>query len=251
MIKAVIIEDEHLAAKRLSRLLHKLEPEIEILKIIDSVKNAVEWLGKNEPDLIFLDIHLADGNSFSIFDQVEVKAPIIFSTAYDQYAIKAFKLNSIDYLLKPIDKDELKQSLEKFKSVRNAAPKIDFEALMASMQEPKTTYQKRFMITSGEKIKSITIDEVAYFYGQQKFVFLITQDNRRHIIDYTLGKLENLLDPEKFYRINRQFIISFEAISNMVAYSKSRVKVDLEPTSDIEAIVSIEKTKRFKEWLNR
>jgi len=257
MNKALIIEDEPLAARRLSRMLQELQPDMEILDILDSVKSAVNWLRLKEADLIFLDIHLADGNSFAIFEEVDVKTPIIFVTAYDEYAIKAFKLNSIDYLLKPIEKEDLQFSLTKFNEQNkqpNPTPILDIAALVEAMQQPTSpsdTYQKRFLVTSGEKIKSIPIDEVAYFFGQQKYVFLITHDNRRHIINYTLGQLEGLLDPESFFRINRQFIVGFSAISQMFSYSKSRIRVELAPTSDIEAIVSIEKTPRFKSWLNR
>ncbi|MEL6134573.1 MAG: LytTR family DNA-binding domain-containing protein [Bacteroidota bacterium] len=254
MIRALIIEDEPLAAKRLARMIHEIDPEVEILDILDAVSSAVQWLKLKETDLIFLDIHLADGNSFSIFEQIEIETPIIFTTAYDEYAIQAFKLNSIDYLLKPIEKSELAQSLQKFKSSQPAAASMDMQALWQAIQEQQAappSFQKRFMVSSGDKIKSIPVEEIAYFFGQQKYVFLITHDGRRHIVNYTLGQLESLLDPHDFFRINRQFILRFEAIENMFAYSKSRIKVELKPASDIEAIVSIEKTPRFKSWLNR
>lgn len=251
MLRLLLIEDEPLAAKRLARMIQELVPQAEILDILDSVKGSIHWLNHHQADLIFLDIHLADGNSFAIFDEVEVKTPIIFTTAYDEYAIRAFKLNSVDYLLKPIEKEELQHALSKYQSQQAQSP-IDLQALITSLQTPQPIgYQKRFMVTIGEKIKSIPIEEVAYFFGQQKYVFLITHDNRRHIINYTLGQLEALVDPEKFFRINRQFIIGYDAIENMYAYSKSRIKIDLSPTADIEAIVSIEKSPRFKEWLNR
>ncbi|MDX2247249.1 MAG: LytTR family DNA-binding domain-containing protein [Bacteroidia bacterium] len=251
MLKVLIIEDEHLAARRLIRLLKDIEPDVQILATLDSVKSSVEWLEGNQADLIFLDIHLADGNSFSIFDQIPVNTPIIFSTAYDQYAIRAFKVNSVDYLLKPIEKEELAQSLKKFHQARPTEPKVDITALAQALLGKKTAeYQKRFMVMTGDKIKSVPVEDVAYFFGQQKYVFLITRDNRRHIIDTTLSVLEESLDPTRFYRINRQFIIGFDSIVNMVAYSKSRVKVELNPPSDIEAIVSIEKSKSFKDWLN-
>jgi DNA-binding LytR/AlgR family response regulator len=251
MLNILIVEDEHLAASRLQRLLKKIDPEIHVLDTLDTVKEAVAWLSENEADLIFLDIHLADGNSFSIFEEVEVETPIIFSTAYDQYAIRAFKLNSVDYLLKPIDKEELAQALTKFKAQQGQTTGIDVQALARAMQGQQSNYQKRFIVTSGEKIRSVKIEEVAYFFVQQKYVFLITHDNRRHIIDYTLTNLEDILDPEQFFRINRQFIIGFDAIKNMVSYSKSRIKIDLNPPEEMDAIVSIDKAKRFKEWLNR
>lgn len=250
----LIIEDEPLAAKRLIRLLGDVAPDFGILDTLDSVSSAVAYLETHKPDLIFLDIHLADGNSFSIFEQVEVKVPIIFVTAYDQYAIKAFKLNSIDYLLKPIEVEELEHAVGKFREAvaSPAAPEVDYEALLEAIKpRARQDFQKRFMVNSADKIRSIPVEDVAYFFGQQKFVFLITHDNRRFIVDFTLGKLETLLDPDHFFRINRQFIIGFKAINQMVAYSKSRVKIDLDPTSDIDAIVSIEKTRHFKTWLNR
>ena len=251
MLNVLIIEDEPLAAKRLIRLLNQVESEVNVLDTLDTISSAVKWLSQEEADLIFLDIHLADGNSFNIFDQVEVKTPIIFSTAYDQYAIRAFQVNSVDYLLKPIETEDLERSLKKFKSSFQQEEKVDYASIARAIEEKKQEYQKRFMVTTGEKIKSIPVSEVAYFFGQQKYVFLITHDNRRYIIDYTLGKLEALLDPEQFFRINRQFIIGFDSISSMFSYSKSRVKIELEPASDIEAIVSIEKSRDFKDWLNR
>ena len=254
MLNVLIIEDEPPAARRLGRLLQQLEPQAQIMEILDAVSSAVRWLEAHEADLIFADIHLADGNSFSIFEQVQVRTPIIFTTAYDQYAVRAFKLNSVDYLLKPVERDELAQAMAKFRERQPQTPAgLDVQALMQAIetQRQRPAFQRRFMVTSGEKIKSIPIEEVAYFFGQQKYVFLITHDGRQHIVDYTLTQLEDLLDPEQFFRINRQFIIGYEAIGQMYAYSKSRVKIDLTPPSDMEAIVSIEKAPRFKEWLNR
>jgi DNA-binding LytR/AlgR family response regulator len=251
MLRILIVEDEPLAAQRLIRLIKEIDDQVEILETLDTVKSATEYLRTHVPDLIFMDIHLADGNSFSIFEQVEVKAPIIFATAYDQYAIRAFKLNSVDYLLKPIEKEELAHSLQKYKDARPEPVSFDLKTIMETLQGKQPEYQRRFMVTSGEKIKSVPVEEIAYFFGQQKYVFLITRDNRRHIVDCTLSQLEEMLDPDRFFRINRQFIIHFDAIQHMVAYSNSRVKVDLNPTPDMEAIVSIEKSRHFKEWLNR
>ena len=253
-LKILIIEDEDLAARRLIRLIKELEDEVEVLDVLDSVKSSVAWLQENshKVDLIFHDIHLADGNSFSIFEEVQIDVPIIFSTAYDQYAIQAFKVNSIDYLLKPVEKDELAQSLAKFRQAQLHVPMSQMIQMAEALRTSKTdSYQQRFLVTAGEKIKSIPIEDIAYFFGQQKYVFLITKDNRRHIVDYTLGKLEDLLDPKDFFRINRQFIIHFPAIEVMHAYSKSRIKVGLSPEPEMEAIVSIDKSRKFKEWLNR
>ena len=250
-MKVLIVEDEPLAAKRLKRLLKEVVPQAEIMAVLDTLSETIPWLQQHRPDLIFLDIHLADGNSFSIFEQVEVSSPIIFATAYDQYAIRAFKHNSIDYLLKPIEKEDLELSIQKFEQVSTKDQSIDIQSLIKSINQPKPTYQKRFIITIGEKIKSVPIKDIAYFFGQKKFVFLITQDNRRHIVDYTLTQLEDLLDPEHFFRINRQFIVHFPAIKQMYAYSKSRIKIDLSPTPDMEAIVSIDRSRDFKAWLNQ
>ena len=252
MLKVLIIEDEPLAARRLQHFLKEIDPTIEILDVIDSVSASVEWLKAQEADLLFLDIHLADGESFSIFEQVEVKCPIIFATAYDQYAIRAFKVNSIDYLLKPIEKEELEASLNKYRSQKvPPSSEWDIKSLLQSLQPQSQQFQQRFMVSSGEKIKSIKVEDVAYFFGQKKYVFLTTRDNRKHIISYTLGTLETLLDPNHFFRINRQFIISFDAIQHMYPYSKSRIRIDLDPKPEMEAIVSIDKARHFKNWLDR
>ncbi|MDX1907648.1 MAG: LytTR family DNA-binding domain-containing protein [Bacteroidia bacterium] len=249
----LIIEDEPLAARRLMRLIRDIVPDIHLAEPLDTVSGAVAWLQTHTADLLFMDIHLADGACFSIFEQVEVKTPVIFTTAYDQYALRAFKHNSVDYLLKPIEAEELAAALTKYHTLRQAPPQPDLRQLLASLQAPPPppTYQKRFMVTAGDKIKSVPVEEVAYFYGQQKYVFLITRDNRRHLVDYTLSELETLLHPDDFFRINRQFILGFSSITGMTVWTKNRIKADLSPHPDEEAIVSIEKTRSFKEWLNR
>lgn len=250
-MKVLIIEDEPLAAKRLIRLLKEVEADAEILDTIDTVSSAIKWLDRQSADLIFMDIHLADGISFSIFEQIEIRTPIIFSTAYDKYAIEAFRVNSIDYLLKPIEKSELVRALSKYHQTKSFIQPDDIKILLENIYPPQNTYKQRFIVTSGEKIKSINVSNIAYFFGQQKYVFLVTKDDRRHIIDYTLTKLEEILDSDQFFRINRQFIISFNAIQNMYTYSKSRIKIELLPVPEMEAIVSIDKSRKFKEWLNR
>lgn len=251
MTKVLIIEDEPLAAKRLKKLLLEIRPDVEILDVLDSIAESVPWLQENEADLIFLDIHLADGNSFQLLEQVEIDTPIIFATAYDQYAIQAFKHNSIDYLLKPIEQEDLVKSLEKFEKSQIPATKLDWEQLRKALSPQGHSYQQRFIVMVGEKIKSVRIEDIAYFFGQKKYVFLVTKDNRNYIVDYTLGKLEELLNPKDFFRINRQFIIKYDAIQNMYAYSKSRIRIELDPPAELEAIVSIDKSRVFKEWLNQ
>lgn len=251
-MRVLIVEDEIAAARRLSKMLLELEPDAQILAVPDSVSSTVEWLISNdEPDLILLDIHLADGVSFKIFNQVKVKCPIIFTTAYDQYAIQAFKLNSIDYLLKPINTEDLKFSVDKFKERRNVASNLDFEKLLLEIRRPQQCYQQRFVVQFADKLKAIEVDSVAYFMAMDKSVFLISSDNHRYAIDYTMEKLESVLDSKRFFRVNRKFIVSFAAIKNMYFYSKSRVKIELSPAVDSEVIVSSERSTDFKEWLNQ
>lgn len=250
MTKVLIVEDEHLAAQKLTRQLQNIDTEIEILAVIDSVDDAVAWLRSNEADLIFLDIHLGDDSSFKIFQKIKVKTPIIFTTAYDQYAVQAFKLNSIDYLLKPVNKNELRDSMEKFYD-RTPKQDVDFQSLLASIQsEGGLSYQKRFMVYRGDRVKSIPTTSIAYFFAEGKYAYLLTSDKNEYMIDYTLEKLESLLSPENFFRINRQFIIHIDAIEEMISYTKGRLKIVLSPESKKEAIVSIERASDFKKWLN-
>ena len=249
-MKVVIIEDEKIAADYLEKLIKEYDQSIEILTKLDSVSSSVSWLQSNKPDLIFLDIHLADDISFKIFEQVEIHIPVIFTTAYDQYAIKAFKLNSIDYLLKPIERQELFNSIDKFRSL-NHHSNVDLKALSDLFMKKIPVYQERFLVSTGQKLKSIPIGDIAYFFAEQKLVFLTDNNGRQHIVDNSLDKLEPQLDPANFFRINRQFIISFQSIRNMISYSKSRVKVELEPPSEKETIVSVERSSDFKSWLNR
>jgi len=251
MIKIVIIEDERIAADYLEKLLLSIDNTFQILKKIESVYESVSWLQNNSVDLIFLDIQLSDGISFSIFEQIDIKTPIIFTTAYDQYALKAFKTNSLDYLLKPIDKQELEQSIKKFKELRHSKQnEINIKEIVQQLKKP-LEYQSRFLIYIGQKIKTIKTTDIAYFYVSEKGVFICTRDDKHYTIDYTMEKLEEMLDPLYFFRINRQFIIHIDAIENMFPYSKSRIKIELRPSSNIEAIVSFSNAHNFKKWLNR
>ncbi len=251
-MKAVIIEDEKLAAERLEELISEVDSSIEISAKLVSVEQSINWLRQNKPDLIFLDIQLEDGLSFSIFDKVEIDIPIIFTTAYDQYAIKAFKLNSIDYLLKPIKKNDLRESLRKLKDIKSSYL-MDFEEIIKSIQNKEINYKKRFLIQYGQKLKKVEADEIAFFYALDKNVFLTTFDIHTFPVDFTLDKLCDILDPEKFFRINRKIIISFNSIKNMIPYSRSRIKIDVapEPPKHIDALVSVERSSLFKEWMNK
>lgn len=254
MFQVVIIEDEPLAAQDLEQTLIQLDEEIQITAKLDSVASAVEWFQKNDADLILSDIQLGDGLSFDIFSTVETKAPIIITTAFDQYAIRAFKENSVDYLLKPIDKDELSTAIEKFKSWKQSQKEFDLENFLDALKpEIRPSYQERFIVTLGERIISIPEENVAYFFSEDRYTYLVEKTGKQHILNTNLGDLEGTLNPKDFYRINRKYIISYRAIRSMVAYSKSRVKIDLEPSppNSMEVVVSVERSGAFKRWLNR
>lgn len=252
-MRVLIVEDESMAARRLSQLLQKSQPDIEILTTLDSVKRAVKWLGENEADLLFFDIQLADGLSFEIFEQVEVNAPIIFTTAFDEYAIKAFKLNSIDYLLKPIDPEELDQALLKYKRQfeKQESPLLNMALIEQAMQMMTKKYKERFVVKIGEHIHTLPVTDTAYFFSQEKATYLQTQEKNRFIIDYTLEQVEQLVDPQRFFRINRKYLVSLEAVKGIVTYSNSRLRLILNHSDDMDAIVSRDKVNDFKKWLDR
>lgn len=248
-MNCLIIEDEKVAAERLFGLIKNYNQSIEIIEIIQSVKNAVKWLNTNHaPDLIFMDIQLADGLSFEIFEQTIVKTPVIFTTAYDEYALKAFKVNSIDYLLKPIDQEELNYAISKFKenNISKEIPTQVFDSILHSLTK---NYKNKFVIKVGEHIKVFTIDDVQCFYSMEKYAFLQNNSGCDYAIDYSLDQLEDLLDPAQFFRINRKFIVSSSAISDIISYSNSRLKVKLNSNESDDLIVSREKVQDFKKWL--
>lgn len=250
-MKVIIVEDEKPARDNLEKLLLELEPGIEIQAKLDSVSNTVAWLSAHQTELIFLDIHLADDLSFKIFEQINITTPVIFTTAYDQYAIRAFRVNSVDYLLKPIDKSDLQRSLEKFKNNQKTTQPFDIQQLLQSLIQPTKTYQSRFIVSRGEKVMSVTVDQIAYFEGEDRYVYLTKKDGTKYIVDYKLSDLEMLLDPTQFYRLNRSFITHFSSIKNIFNVSKSRVKIELEPSTKREIMVSSENTQEFKAWLNQ
>ena len=251
-MKILIIEDEEPAAKRLEKLITEMESGTELLENIVSVASGIEWFKNNPaPELIFSDIQLSDGISFEIFKNVEVECPVIFTTAYDEYAIDAFKLNSIDYLLKPVKKDELRAAIDKFKKLgKKDQPILDIHKVLETLGTPKGEYKTRFIVRYGEHIKTIKTEEVAYFYTEDKINFLVIHEGgRRFTVDYNLDSLDSLLDPKTFFRINRQYIISIHAIKEMFAYTKSRVLIKLDPPAKHETIVSTERSGDFKLWL--
>ena len=245
----IIIEDEKPAARMLQRKLEKLNIPVQVM--LHSVREAIEWFQQNpHPDLIFLDIQLSDGLSFEIFEKVSIQSPIIFTTAYDEYALRAFKLNSIDYLLKPIDEDDLEVAVEKYRKTISPKPAIDMQMirqLFTSSQAPE--YKKRFSVKVGDHIKIIPIEEVELFYSEFKGTFIHTFEGRTFLLDTTLESLEKELNPTQFFRISRKYIIGHTALKDIVVYSNSRLKLTLKSYNKEEVIVSRERVGVFKEWL--
>lgn len=249
MTKAVIVEDEKPAARRLQRMLEKLD--VQVIATLNSVEEASFWfLKNNHPDLIFLDIQLSDGLSFEIFENVEIDCCIIFTTAYDEYALQAFKLNSIDYLLKPIDEEELQAAIDKFRRTRHSSPSsFDLKNLKNLLNLPTSDYRKRFSIQVGQHLKLINTEEVSCFYSENKGTYLHTTGNRSYFLDSSLDKLDPELDPENFFRVSRKFIIRMKDIADIITYSNQRLEVKLQHYDAQQIIVSRERVKDFKEWL--
>jgi DNA-binding LytR/AlgR family response regulator len=248
-MNCLIVEDEKLAAERLVGLIKKYDPSIDITEIVQSVKNAVQWLNTHQaPDLIFMDIQLADGLSFEIYEQTIVKTPVIFTTAYDEYALKAFKVNSIDYLLKPVDLNELKNSIDKYKE-NNSPKEIPVQAFDSIMHSLTKKYKDKFVINVGEHIKVFTTEDIQCFYSMEKNSFLQNNQGRDYAIGYSLDQLEDLLDPSRFFRINRKFIVSSSSILDIISFSNSRLQVKLNSNKSDDLIVSREKVQDFKKWL--
>ena len=250
-MKIIIIEDEKPAARLLQRKLEKLSIQVDVL--LHSVQESIEWFEKNEhPDLIFLDIQLSDGLSFEIFDKTAIKSAVIFTTAYDEYALRAFKLNSIDYLLKPIDEEDLETAVNKFKTnlPKKEVINLDFEQIKKMLQNPfEKIYKSRFTIKIGQHLKVITIGEIECFFSENKGTYIHTFDNRNYLIDGTLELLENELDPKNFFRISRKYIIPLKSIKEIQIHSNSRLKIDLPTYKEDEVIVAREKVQEFKTWI--
>ena len=251
-MKVIIVEDEYHAVQRLQKLLAKLQPDLEVMAVLDSVRDTVAWLKANDhPDLAFFDIQLADGLSFSIFDEILLESPVIFTTAYDEYSLKAFKVNSIDYLLKPVEEDELKSALAKFMRLnqqQNPGAIESFNALMKNLSEP-TLFKERFLIKLRDKYHFILADEVAYFYSEDSVTFLVSTAGKSFIVESTLNQLVKELDPKKFFRINRSQVVHVQSIEDIHTYFNNRLKLVLKPAAQQESLVSRDKVKEFKLWL--
>ncbi len=248
-MKGIILEDENRAVNHLKRLIHRVAPEMEVLQVFDTVRDAITYL-EREPalDLIFSDVQLADGISFEIFSKVRVDCPIIFTTAYDTYAIEAFNANGIDYLLKPIEEERLRKAIVK---ARQLTTQIDLEGLLnMKMDAARKPAKSRFMVKVGEKIRTILVEEILAFYSFEKTTYLHTKAHRNYIIDYSLDELEGLLDQDRFFKINRKYIVSIDACAQIIAWSNNRLKIDVEGIDDDKIVVARERVRDFKAWLD-
>ena len=254
-MKILIVEDEELAVKKLQKTLAAIDSDSTVVGITDSIKSSVEWLKQNPaPDLILMDIDLADGQSFAIFNLTEVKSPVIFTTSYDEYALKAFKVNSIDYLLKPVQKEDLEDALKKFHALKSQHTMgFNMDSLVKELQQKlqPREYRKRFLVKNGQKLLSVEIKDIAYFYSDGRLNFFKTNDNKKFIIDYTMDDLEELLDPEEYFRISRSFFVSIASIDKIDDYFGNRLILNLKPAVDKEALVSREKVADFKKWMGK
>lgn len=251
-MRILIIEDEPQAANRLENLVREIVPGATILDKLDTVKRSVSWLKSNAaPDVILMDIQLADGISFQIFEHIKVVTPVIFTTAYDEYAIRAFKVNSVDYILKPVDRDELATALQKInvKTAPSVTPEL-LEQLALAVKGLNKKYKARFVIKVGEHLRAIDVDTILFFYSEEKATFCVTTENRSAILDHTLDELSDMLDPAKYFRINRKYLVSSSSIRDIISYSNSRLKLVLKNSTDTEIIVAREKVQEFKRWLD-
>ncbi len=259
-MKVLIIEDEELAVKKLRKTLQSVDETAEVVGVADSIRSSVNWLETNPtPDLILMDIELADGQSFEIFDKIEVKSTVIFTTSYDEYALKAFKVNSVDYLLKPIQKEDLQVALDKFRNLKKVyggsveSTPLNVDSLVKELQQklqPKE-FRKRFLVKHAQKLVSVEVDEIAYFYSDGRLNFFKTNDNKKYVVDYTMDELEEMLDPEKYFRISRSFYVSVNSIDQIHDYFGNRLMLNLKPVVDKESIVSREKVTDFKKWMGK
>lgn len=257
-MRILIVEDEELAVKKLRGLLSEVKPDAEILADLDSIDSTVEWLETHPaPDIILMDIELVDGQSFEIFERTEIKCPVIFVTSYDEFAIDAFTVNSVAYLLKPVEKEDLLAAFNKFERIKafysTGAPWFSISSLIEELQtrlQPKS-YRKRFLTKYANKLAAIETHDIAYFYVQDRICLLRTYDNRRIAIDYTLEELEEMLDPSEYFRINRSYLVAIKSIQKIDDYYGQRLILQLKPQADEQVIISREKVSTFKTWMGK
>lgn len=252
----LIVEDEELAQKKLQKTLAAVDASATVVGITDSIQSTVNWLRNNQhADLILMDIELADGQSFEVFNQIDVKAPVIFTTSYDEYALKAFKVNSVDYLLKPVQTEDLQAALTKYRKLSESGRNqdVNLESLVSQIKrqlQPKE-YRKRFLVKHGMKLVSVDVEEIAYFFSDGRLNFFKTADNKKFVVDYTMDELEEMLDPAVFFRISRSFFVAITAIEKIDDYFGNRLILQLAPPVDKEALVSREKVSDFKRWMGK
>ncbi len=251
-MQILILEDEEQALNRLQKIVTKVVPDAIMAGTVASVEEAIYWLENNPmPELIFMDIELADGNSFQLFNHIKITCPVIFTTAYESYALQAFKVNSIDYLLKPIDENDVYRAIEKLRLLQSSRTfNIDYSEILKTIQSPQKKYKERFIIRLGDTIKSVRVSGIAYFFTENKSNFLCTTDGRRLPIDFNLDQVEKMLNPKDFFRINRQFIIGHDAINEMKTHTRARIIIKLTPPSKLESIVAIDRATDFRNWLS-
>ena len=253
-MKTLIIEDEYPAAERLARLIQKTDKSMEVLDVLDSIEAARRWFATHQaPDLIFSDIQLSDGLSFVIFDEIDIKSPIIFTTSYDEYAIKAFKVKSIDYLLKPIKQAELAAAVQKYRELTSPGFMQEYglkiQSLLDVLPMTEKKYKTRFLVRQHDQLLPVFQEDIAYFFTTNELVCLVCKDRQQYLVDYTLEELEKLLDPAHFFRLNRQFITSLPAVRKIHKYFNGKLKLDLVPDPEQEVLISREKASVFKDWL--
>lgn len=260
-MNALIVEDEELAVRKLQKLLHEVSPTLTILGVTASIEDTVAWLegrraaGQPDPDLIFLDIELADGQSFEIFERTPVRSTVIFTTSYDEYALQAFKVNSIDYLLKPVQREDLQRSLQKYEDLRGQsaeAPEFKIEKLLQQLQgQAPRNYRQRFLVRQGQRMLSVEVGDIAYFYTDERYSFFAMHSGQKFLVDYTLDELADALDPSRFFRINRGVLVTHQAVEQMQPYFGNRLALSLRPVFDKEALVSRERVSDFKQWMGK
>jgi DNA-binding LytR/AlgR family response regulator len=263
-MNALIVEDEALSVRRLKKILNEITSEIEVIGVTDSIEDTVDWLETNranlntDPDIIFLDIELSDGQSFEIFNRTEVKSTVIFTTSYDEYALQAFKVNSIDYLLKPVHRDDLQRSLNKYEALKAKPAQASPDSLSGIrklLEELKINatpeYRERFLVKQNQKLLSVEVGEIAYFFTDERYSFFTTHSNQKFLVDYTLDEIAETLDPSKFFRINRGIILTHKTVEKMEPYFGNRLALTLRPAHGKQALVSREKVSDFKNWMGK
>ena len=252
-MKILIVEDEELAVEKIKKTVWAVEEKTEISGVTNSIVSTVNWL-KNHPvpDLILMDIELSDGQSFEIFNQVEVLSPVIFTTSYDEYAIKAFKVNSIDYLLKPVEEDDLKKAFNKYRKLSAQAQPIDLNNLVKELQKQlHTGYRSRFLVKQGQRLVSLEVKDVAYFFAEGRLSYAITWDKYKYIVDFTIEELESMLDPQQFFRANRAHLIHIRSVNQIHNYFNGKLKLELKPPAETGVVISREKANDFKIWMGK